>query len=246
MAIGFNWTCPHCNRDQVVASSNSSLTSGSLHIEGLYEGHVYLTGHAIGCANSECRRLSLDVAVRPAKKIEGYGPRADHSVDPLFSRRLIPEGVAKPQPDFIPKALLNDYKEACLIKDLSPKASATLTRRCLQGMIRDFANIDGKTLYGEITALRNAVADGTAPQGVTSETVDAINHVRKVGNIGAHMEADINHIVEVDQGEAEALISLVELLFDEWYVARHRRQERLRRIEEISLQKDVEKQQRTD
>jgi hypothetical protein len=33
--------------------------------------------------------------------------------------------------------------------------------------------------------------------------VDAIDHVRKIGNIGAHMEADINVIVEVEPKEAQ-------------------------------------------
>ena len=31
-----------------------------------------------------------------------------------------------------------------------------------------------------------------APQGVTKESVDAIDHVRTIGNIGAHMERDAN------------------------------------------------------
>ena len=41
-------------------------------------------------------------------------------------------------PDYIPEAIRKDYMEACAIIDSSPKASATLSRRCLQGMIRDF------------------------------------------------------------------------------------------------------------
>jgi len=108
-------------------------------------------------------------------------------------------------------------------------------------MIRDFAGISKPTLYAEIDALRKSLSDGSAPQGVTDESVEAIDHVRKVGNIGAHMEADISHIVDVDSGEAEALISLVEMLFDEWYVARQRRRERLASIESIALSKDEAK-----
>lgn len=51
---------------------------------------------------------------------------------------LIPPSGAKAFPDFVPAAIRADYEEACLIVDLSPKASATLSRRALQGMIRDF------------------------------------------------------------------------------------------------------------
>ena len=78
---------------------------------------------------------------------------------------------------------------------------------------------------------------GTAPSGVTAESVDAIDHVREIGNIGAHMEKDINLIIDVDPGEAEALIALIELLFDEWYVARHNRQERLGQLKLIADEK---------
>ena len=98
-------------------------------------------------------------------------------------------------------------------------------------MIRDFAGIQKATLLAEIDALRKAVDDRTAPEAVTHDHIEAIDAVRGIGNIGAHMEKDINIIVEVDPGEAQALIELVEILFDEWYVARNKRQERLAQIQ---------------
>jgi hypothetical protein len=56
---------------------------------------------------------------------------------------LIPSSSAKTFPNYVPKVILDDYNEACLIRDLSPKASATLSRRCLQGMIRDLEDSKG-------------------------------------------------------------------------------------------------------
>ncbi len=138
----------------------------------------------------------------------------------------MPESNVKPQPDCIPKVLVNDYAEACRIRDLSPKASATLSRRCLQGMIRDFCKITKYTLDQEIKALRSLVDEGSAPHGVTPESVDGIDHVRKIGNIGAHMEADVNLIVDIEPEEAQILIELIETLFDEWYVSRHKREQK--------------------
>ena len=76
-----------------------------------------------------------------------------------------------------------------------------------------------------------------APRGVQSETLDAIDAVRKVGNIGAHMEKDINLIVDVDPNEAQALIELIEMLFQEWYVARQTRNERLAKVTAIAQEK---------
>lgn len=104
-------------------------------------------------------------------------------------------------------------------------------------MIRDFCGIAKGTLDKEITALRTAVEEGKAPKGVTEESVEAIDHVRTVGNIGAHMEKDIDLIVEVEPGEAQILLELVESLFDEWYVARDKRERRFAAVQTVAIQK---------
>jgi hypothetical protein len=104
-------------------------------------------------------------------------------------------------------------------------------------MIRDFCGISKARLIDEIKELRKRIDEGNAPKGVEHETMDAIDAVREIGNIGAHMEKDISHIVEVDPGEAQTLIELIEMLFDEWYVARHTREERLSRIKQIASDK---------
>lgn len=106
-------------------------------------------------------------------------------------------------------------------------------------MIRDFCGITKGTLDAEIKELQKRLDDGSAPAGVQSESVEAIDSVRKVGNIGAHMEKDINVIVDIDPGEAQALIELIEMLFDDWYVARHARQERLARVKAIAAEKEA-------
>ena len=165
-------------------------------------------------------------------------PRGGVDVPTLFAEwRLLPPSSAKPQPDYIPKGLRNDYEEACAIRDLNPKASATLTRRCLQGMIRDFCDITKKRLVEEINELRRQVSAGQAPAGVQANSVEAIDHVRGIGNIGAHMEADINVIIDVDPDEAQVLIGLVELLFAEWYVAREQRKQGLEKLRTIAAEK---------
>jgi len=231
----FNWVCPHCNRAQTVTNERHSSSTSSVGVSDVAEGALALNRLSIGCSNPECKKLTLTITIGPDIGGERY------KVDPeriLFRERLLPRGASKPQPDFIPVGLREDYHEACLIKELSPKASATLARRCLQGMIRDFAKISKATLYKEIEALKDLIDEDKAPRGVTPETVEAIDHVRSIGNIGAHMEKDIDVIVPIDPGEAQALIELIEMLFDEWYVARNTRQERLKRIAAIKAAKD--------
>jgi hypothetical protein len=150
---------------------------------------------------------------------------------------LRPTSRAKPQHAAVPTPLVQDYEQACAIVSASPKASATLSRRCLQGMIRDFCKISKSTLLAEIQELKDQVEAGTAPRQVSEESIEAIDAVRQIGNIGAHFEKDINLIVDVDPDEATALISLTELLFQEWYVARHERQLRLGKAKAIAGEK---------
>jgi hypothetical protein len=108
-------------------------------------------------------------------------------------------------------------------------------------MIRDFCRIAKGRLIDEIKELRERVDKGSSPQGVTHESVDAIDHVRSIGNIGAHMEKDVNLIIDIDPAEALSLIELIEMLFAEWYVARKQRQERLARVAAIGQQKKRER-----
>lgn len=127
---------------------------------------------------------------------------------------LKPNSLAKQFPNYIPETIRNDYEEAYAIVNLSPKASATLARRCLQGMIHDFWGIKLKNLNQEISALKDKI-----PPDLWS-SIDAL---RQLGNIGAHMENDTDVIVDIDPNEAESLIKLIELLMKEWYINREER-----------------------
>lgn len=233
----FNWTCDYCNHAQTVTAARVQWRFGELLVKGHKDGVLGIGWRAIVCANDACRELTLDLYVKPGEHV-GSGSRFEARNDStLFAQRLLPASRSKPQPDYIPHPLREDYYEACAIADLSPKAAATLARRCLQGMIRDFCGISKSRLIDEITALRAAMDDGNAPRGVTHEAVDAIDHVRAIGNIGAHMEKDIGVIVPVDADEAKKLIELVEMLFEEWYVARHARTEKLAKLSGIAAAK---------
>ncbi len=72
---------------------------------------------------------------------------------------------------------------------------------------------------------------------VDQPTWEAIDAVRSIGNIGAHMEKDINLIVDVEPEEAELLIGLIEILLKDWYMARHERQQHLQSIVAVAQAK---------
>ena len=178
--------------------------------------------------------LQAPVHVRISKcphcELYSYGFSAPNNGHPFTY--LYPPARISIIPDYVPQAIRSDYTEAVLILHASPKASATLARRCLQGMIHDFWNIHEKNLNAEITAL-----NGNIP----SAQWKAIDGLRKLGNIGAHMEADVNHIVDVDPKEAEKLIRLIELLIKEWYIARYDAEQLYTEITEISDAKEAER-----
>lgn len=241
--MAFNWTCAYCQHPQVVQDQNAIYTTGRVNVgENATAVDPGYWVHGIACQNKDCNKLTLTFALTSGGKWINGSWRSEKTEE---TWPVLPESSAKPQPEFIPKPLRDDYTEACRIRDLSPKASATLARRCLQGMIRDFAKISKATLDAEIKELQKLVEDDKAPRGVTPESVDAIDHVRKIGNIGAHMEKDIDLIIEIEPDEAQILIELVETLFDEWYVAREQRTQRFKGLADLRAKKDAEKAGKT-
>jgi hypothetical protein len=232
----YSWTCPFCDRDATIGENDHNEGTVELHVETAH-GLRELRGVFVVCPNPKCRRATLRVELYHG---ESQNTRfgAMWKRGPLIgSWQLVPPSQAKVFPDYVPKAIRDDYQEACLIRDLSPKASATLSRRCLQGMIRDFWKVAKPKLAQEIEAIKD---------DVDSLTWDAIDSVRSVGNIGAHMEKDINLVIDVDPQEAGLLIWLIEHLVKDWHMNRHEREERLKALKAVADAKTEAKATTTD
>lgn len=221
-----SWICSYCNHAAVIRKEDKSETTFELNST---VGHFKYTTTGIVCPNPACRKHSVSITFSELQRYKGefleMGRRGEISV--------IPNPDAEPAkaidyPDYIPAGILQDYREACAISDLSPKASATLARRCLQGMIRDFWQVKPDTLYNEIQAIKHEIS---------SDMWDVIDGVRKVGNIGAHMEKDINLIIDVNPDEATLLINMIEMLLDDWYVARFEKQQRIEKMKQLAVDK---------
>lgn len=226
-----HWSCPFCNRDATLQTQDYVSGGKPFIIQDPAEGHKYLMWYYVVCPNPKCKKFTLRIGLFQC----GYNKQEAEwqPGETIRTWDLVPSSRAKAFPDYVPKPILDDYNEACLISDLSPKASATLSRRCLQGILRDFWKVKPGNLANEIDQIK----DKTDPL-----TWDAIDSVRRVGNIGAHMEKDINLIVDVDPNEAEMLIGLIEILIKDWYVAREERRNRLTKIKSIADQKDAARQ----
>lgn len=223
----FNWKCPFCNQHATIKKDNYHETSSILAIDN-FEGSKKLTSYFIVCPNGDCKKYTLSSILHDTKYDSSQGEYKIGKHTNTWD--LIPQSNARVFPSYIPKQIIDDYNEACAIVNLSPKASATLSRRCLQGMIRNFFGITKSRLVDEINAIKEFV------DPLTWKSIDA---VRKIGNIGAHMEKDINLIIDVEPKEAEILIQLIEQLLTDWYIVKKEREERLTSIITISEEKEI-------
>ncbi len=236
--MSFEWTCRFCGLPQLATKGNLSDKTIDPDVGVTKYGAVAVSVLSVRCLSASCNEFSLIVVLRKAH-FDQYNQL--YLDEEIHSWKLLPEASYTLQPDYIPEPLRQDYYEACLIRDKSPKASATLARRCIQGMIRDFCGISKDTLFAEIRELRKQFDAGSAHRNISDESIVAIDKVRKIGNIGAHMEKDISVIVDVDPDEAQLLIELIEMLFSEWYIAKEKRRLRLQEITALADEKDAAK-----
>ena len=225
----FSWTCPHCRRDTTITDENVIDESVINRIQNV-EGYQQLSVRFIVCPNLNCNKYTLFCILQQESDLRSFlawfGPG-------IKRWDLIPSTNAKVFPDYVPQPIRDDYEEACLIVSLSPKASASLARRCLQGMIRDFWGVKEKpNLHAEIETIK---------ERVDSDTWKAIDGTRSIGNIGAHMERDVDLIIEVDASEANRLIWLIQVLIKDWYIYRAERKANLTDISQSAEEKEKQR-----
>lgn len=246
----FDWKCPHCQQHATI--TDAYYQDCLMELPENKNGQLSMFVRVIRCPNGKCKDIVIYSTIGKISKTVGMhgaqrpvSSNEDEKIalnvykrtlvsqlniqmgkEVFFHSKLIYPDRNKGMivPDYVPTEIKNTYEESCLIKDLSPKASATLSRRCLQGMIRDFWNISKGRLVDEINELKGKIEPSIW---------DAIENVRKIGNIGAHMEKDVNTIIDVDPEEAGYLIGLNELLIEEWYIAKHDREERIEKVKNI-------------
>ena len=211
------YVCPFCEHAQAYHSSYREIYNlippmQKDDIPKDYQESSFII-YTLHCNNASCNRTAVTGINLTSKKQIDLGP--------LVTMRHYPNDL--------PEQIRRDYEEANLILEHSPKASATLLRRCLQGMIHDFWNVEGKNLNAEISQLKGKV---------TELQWKAIDGLRKIGNIGAHMEKDVDLIIDIEPDEALKLLKLIEMLIEKWYIVRHDEEILLNEI--VGLAKDKE------
>ena len=159
------------------------------------------------------------LAIKRSKPSRTRRPPPDPTALPVSpscqAPAVYPKGIARtPLPSEVADPFANDYREACNVLADSLKASAALSRRCLQQLLREHAKAKPSDLYNEIQQVLDSVK-------LPSQLADAIDTVRAVGNFAAHPLKSTNtgEIINVEQEEeAEWLLDTLEGLFDFYFV----------------------------
>jgi hypothetical protein len=140
---------------------------------------------------------------------------------------LYPKGYCRLVEKEVPEKYATDYREASDVKTISAKASAAISRRLLQVLLREECKVKKSTLAKEIQEFLEQ-------PGIPSYLVDAIDAVRNVGNFAAHPLKDTNtgEIVDVEDGEAEWLLDVLDSMFDYLFVQPRKLKERKDKLNE--------------
>ena len=126
---------------------------------------------------------------------------------------VYPKASARPVADEVDEKFATDFREACLVIGDSEKASAALSRRCLQNLLREKAGTTAKDLAKQI---QEVLDSGKLP----SHLGEAIDAVRAIGNFAAHpvKSTSTGEVIDVEPGEAEWNLDTLEGLFDFYFV----------------------------
>ena len=145
----------------------------------------------------------------------------ERSVTPMassyrYQREFLcyPKAISRaPLPEEVHENYASDYREACLTLADSPKASAALSRRCLQHLLREEAKVKHGNLADEIQQVLDAAK-------LPSHLLDSLDAVRNIGNFAAHpiKSRASGEIIDVEPGEAEWNLDVLESLFDYFFV----------------------------
>ncbi len=127
-------------------------------------------------------------------------------VRPKMAERPVP-------PKAVPREIADEFAEACLVLADSPAASAALSRRCLQHVLRTAGSVKAGNLADEIQQVMDS---GTLP----THLLQSIDAVRNIGNFAAHpsKSSATGEIVAVEPHEAEWNLDVLEALFDFYFV----------------------------
>ncbi len=156
-------------------------------------------------------RLKGEIMIRIAECPNCSQPIMSMMKDDQISLLYPRGGGRSPPPSGIPSHIAKDYEKAVIVLPYSPEASAALSRRCLQAILRDAGKTKKQDLSDQIDEVLS-----TLP----SHLQKSLDAVRATGNFAAHpiKSKSSGEIVDVEPGEADWNLDTIEALFEHYYV----------------------------
>ena len=202
MALSIGIRCPSCGElfreAQDTWIENSSDTS-----EFEEEGQPYWV-----CAVLKCLGCS-----KPVVCLATLQPWDEL----LINLRVIYPNPLPPQVnENVPENMRSDYAEAWQVLPHSAKASAALSRRILQSVLKD-QGYEQRDLSKQIQAL---LSEGDRDRILPMALREVVDAIRRFGNFSAHpvTSSTSSQIIEVDPNEAEWCLEVIGALFEHYYV----------------------------
>jgi hypothetical protein len=158
----------------------------------------------------ECHRMAIFLVHGYWQPQQGNSAATVHeNVYEGFERMVYPPSSVRVCPADVPINLKQDFEEACTVLSFSPKASAALSRRCLQQVLVEHQGAQGRDLQKQI---EDFIATKHPPAYIS----DHLHAVRQIGNYAAHPQKDMStgELLPVATGEAEWNLEVLESLFD--------------------------------
>lgn len=196
--------CPHCNK--------------AIHFEADNDIAYRYTEGADKPKDAAITGFDVSVGLCPACSQlivllrQGRYKESDHGdwlADIRTSTIIYPAIAKRPVEPEVPERDKKDFLEAVGVLPISPKASAAIGRRLLQDILRNELNVKRESLSSEID-------DFISRKDIPTYLVEAVDAVRNIGNFAAHPQKDqtTGEAVDVEPGEAEWLLEVLESIFD--------------------------------
>lgn len=214
---GTNGTCPHCGL-AVLFQASDNYRTGEGRFRTYHEtematesGGNFVNVYSSQCPNPECKKPIVTALIK-----------TDNG-QKIICRLVHPSNVVRIVPPDVPKAIKEDFEEAASVLPLSEKASAALSRRCLQSMLNE-RNFKGKDLNAQIDLVLKILP---------TEIGSNLDAIRQIGNFAAHPMKfqSTGEIANVEPEEANWNLDVLEQLFDYFYVQPKIAEEKRKKLE---------------
>lgn len=210
MSQGKGRDCPHC----LTSSSKLLFKAYQFHVGENVQGTI--GGSLIWNNCPKCGDIVVyfrkDTYQAPTFSIGGAEVIAEIQDIPdnaflVFPRKKKPIELS----NLIPSTYSDDYLEAYNVLDISPKASAALSRRCLQRLLREKGEVKPGSLANEISQIASKLP---------SELRQNVDAIRNFGNFASHPNKDVRtgEVIDVEPQEAEWTLEILKSLLEYFIV----------------------------